>query len=182
MLLWRWVPAVPDGIDDAGPAGERAGRPLRARGRPHRWRRHGHVPRASTFLRGGPWRRTTVGLMADLFRAELSLGTVSAAWRGRWPTRTRMSSSKRSCMPMKPADANGATDKGKIKSGPITQRTTSVSGTLPGDPPVSAAPVSSVSSEFEVSLRSIGKGTMDSHPVAQQLLSTARGTSCKGMK
>jgi hypothetical protein len=54
-------------------------------------------------------------------------------------------------------------NKEKIKNGVITQRTTAVSGTIPGDPSVSASPVSGVSIEFDWELGgSSGKGKWDS--------------------
>jgi hypothetical protein len=55
------------------------------------------------------------------------------------------------------------TNKGKIKNGTITQKTTSVSGTIPGEAPVSATPVTGVSIEFDwEEKKSTGKGKWDS--------------------
>jgi len=52
---------------------------------------------------------------------------------------------------------------GSIKNGAITQRTTSVTGTFPGDAPVSASPVSGISIDFEWEEgNGAGKGKWDS--------------------
>ncbi|MCC6443551.1 MAG: DUF4157 domain-containing protein [Armatimonadetes bacterium] len=53
--------------------------------------------------------------------------------------------------------------KGKIKNGKITQKTTSVSGTIPGQPSVSATPVIGIAIEFDWELgKATGKGQWDS--------------------
>lgn len=55
------------------------------------------------------------------------------------------------------------TNKGKIKSGTIIQKTTSVTGTFPGEAPVSASPVSGIAIEFDWEERTTtGKGRWES--------------------
>lgn len=57
------------------------------------------------------------------------------------------------------------THKGKIKNGVITQKTTSVSGTIPGESPVSATPVSGISIAYDwetTTTGTTGKGVWNS--------------------